>query len=431
MARHTRRDFLRNTTAAATSAALALGGERLRAAGANERIVVGLIGCGGRGVGVARSFAAQKDAAVAWVCEPDRQRLARAKEALAAPHADTDLRKVLDDRAVDAVVIATPDHWHAPATVLACAAGKHVYVEKPCSHNIREGRAMIDAARKHKRVVQVGTQSRSGEIMREAVGMLRDGAIGEVLVAKATNSQLRANIGRAKPSQPPAHLDYDLWVGPAPFVPYQANRLHYAWHWWYNFGTGDIGNDGVHQLDIARWGLGVDDRHPAAAAGCGAKLFFDDDQEFPDTYYVTYAYPPAGREKRSRLLIYEQRIWSPYGQDGFENGNVFYGTGGMMCLGHGACRIYGKGNKLIQEKRGGVGTDAHVRDFLDAIKGGKRPGADIEIGHRSAALAHLGNIVARLGRGVTFDPAAERIVNDPEADKLTRRTYRQGYWAAL
>ena len=431
MAKHTRRAFLRRSTLAAAGAAMARRGPAIQAAGASERVVVGLVGCGGRGTGLARTFHARKDATVAWVCDPDRQRMARSRKAVGADRAEGDLRKALADRDVDAVVVATPDHWHAPAAVLACAAGKHVYVEKPCSHNIREGRAMVDAARKHRRVVQVGTQSRSSDAVRQGVRMLRDGAIGEVLVAKAINSQLRGNIGHAKPSKPPAHLDYDLWVGPAPFVPYQANRLHYQWHWWHAFGTGDIGNDGVHQLDVARWGLGVDDRHPASAAGYAAKLFFDDDQQFPDTYCITYEYPPAGKDKRRRLLIYEQRIWSPYQQEGFDNGNVFYGTGGMMLLGRGECKVYGKGNKLIREAKGGAATEPHVADFLDAIRTGRRPSADIEIGHRSATLAHLGNIVARVGRGVTFDAATERIVGDAEADKLTRRTYRPGHWAAM
>jgi predicted dehydrogenase len=175
-----------------------------------------------------------------------------------APKAEKDMRRVLEDKAVDAVVIATPDHWHAPATILACDAGKHVYVEKPCSHNIREGRLMIDAARRAKRVVQAGTQSRSTEHVRRAMELLHGGAIGEVLVAKVWNSQLRSSIGHAKPSDPPAHLDFDAWVGPAPMVPYQSNLLPGIWRWWHAFGTGDMGNDGVHDLDIGRWGLGVE-----------------------------------------------------------------------------------------------------------------------------------------------------------------------------
>ena len=206
---------------------------------------------------------------------------------------------------------------------------------------------MVEAARRHKRVVQVGTQSRSGEHVRKAIAMLRDGAIGEVLVAKATNSQRRGNIGHAKPSRPPAYLDYDLWLGAAPEVPFQPNRFHYTWHWWYDFGTGDIGNDGVHDIDIARWGLGVAG-HPSRVSGCGSKLYFDDDQQFPDTQYVTYEYPAEAKGGRKRMLIFEQRIWSPYRQEGHENGDVFYGTKGMMILGKGGgYRLFGERNKLI------------------------------------------------------------------------------------
>jgi predicted dehydrogenase len=186
-----------------------------------------------------------------------------------AKHAVSDLRRVLDDRTVDAVVVATPDHWHAPIAIMACEAGKHVYVEKPQSHNLRESRLLVDAARRNKVVVQHGTQSRSSPLIAGAVQMLREGVIGDVLVAKAWNIQRRGNIGRAAPSDPPPGLDYDLWVGPAEWMPFQKNRFHYDWHWWYNFGTGDIGNDGTHEIDYARWGLGVEGL-PTTVTGRGA-----------------------------------------------------------------------------------------------------------------------------------------------------------------
>lgn len=429
MARTTRRTFLKQGSAGAAGAAVAWAGLSSSAAGANERITLGLIGCGGRGRRVACTAAGEKDATVAYVCDPDSRRAARAAKDCAGARAVDDLRKVLDAKDVDAVIIATPDHWHAPAAILACRAGKHVYVEKPCSHNIREGRLMLDAARKHKRVMQVGTQSRSNPPVREAIAALGEGVIGEVLVAKAWNSQRRANIGHAKPSKPPSAVDYDLWVGPAPFVEYQSNRFHYTWHWWFNFGTGDIGNDGVHELDVARWGLGVTG-HPVRASGCGAKLFFDDDQQFPDTYSLAYEYPPPDTGGRARMLIYEQRIWSPYRQEGYENGNAFYGTKGMMLLAKGdGVRIFGPRNKPIGDKRFKLPTAPHVRDFLDAIKAGRKPHADIEVGHGAATLTHLGNIVARVGRSVRFDPKAENVVDDAEAARLVRRRYREGHWA--
>lgn len=284
---------------------------------------------------------------------------------------------------------------------------------------------MLEAARRHKRVVQVGTQSRSAEHITKAIELLRGGAIGDVLVAKAWNSQLRSSIGHAQPAPPPENLDFDLWVGPAPMVPYQSNLLHAKWRWWYAFGAGDMGNDGVHDIDIARWGLGME-THPSSVVAIGGKYFFDDDQQFPDTQYVVFEY--AGAKKRQ--LIFEQRIWSPYVQEGYENGNAFYGTKGMMVLGKGGgWQLFGPKNELRDKMTGTLNGLAHHRDFLECIKSGERPHADVEIGHLSATLVHLGNIATRVGRRLQFDPATEKIVGDEEAAKLVHRTYRGNHWA--
>lgn len=423
--------FLKQGSAiAAGTAAFGLNLGAQPSPGANDKIVLGIIGPGGMGMNLLKSFAAQKDVAIAYVCDPDAGRMNLAAQTVVEitgrrPQTVKDLRRVLEDKAVDAVVIATPDHWHAPATILACDASKHVYVEKPCSHNIREGRLMLEAARQHKRVVQVGTQSRSTEHVTKAIELLRGGAIGEVLVAKAWNSQLRGNIGHAQPTPPPENLDFDLWVGPAPLVPYQSNFLPGKWRWWYAFGAGDMGNDGVHDIDIARWGLGME-THPTAVAAIGGKYFFDDDQQFPDTQYVVFEY--AGAQKRQ--LIFEQRIWSPYVQEGYENGNAFYGTKGMMILGKGGgWQLFGPKNELREKMTGSANGPAHHRDFLECIKSGARPHADIAIGHLSATLVHLGNIATRVGRRLQFDPATEKILGDEEAAKLVRRTYRENHWA--
>src|SRR6185295_9465077 len=242
------------------------------------------------------------------------------------------MRRLLEVRDINAVFIATPDHWHAPAAILALNAGKHVYVEKPCSHNIREGRLMVDAARRARKICQVGTQSRSTEMNMTAIRMIHEGAIGDVLSVRVWNSQQRTAIGKLKPSDPPNDLDYENWVGPAPMVPYQANRAHGRWRWWYNFGAGDMGNDGVHDLDVARWGLGVD-THPSTITALGGKYFFDDDQEFPDTQTVIFEWPSVGKDGRKKQMIFEQRIWTPYKMEGYENGDAFYGTRGMIILG--------------------------------------------------------------------------------------------------
>ncbi len=400
----------------------------------SDALVLGFIGVGGQGWSLLRSFVTMKDVRVAWVCDVDAKRIENAARTVRQapggrdPKTDKDLRRVLDDKSVDAVVIATPDHWHAPATVLACDAGKHVYVEKPASHNLREGRLMIDAARRTNRVVQVGTQSRSTPHVIRAMQLLRDGAIGDVLVSKAWNSQRRSSIGKQKPTDPPPHLDFDLWLGPAPAVPYRTNLLPGVWRWWHAFGTGDIGNDGVHDIDIARWGLGVD-THPSTASAAGGKYFFDDDMQFPDTQYVCFEYPGAGIAGRPKQLIFEQRIWSPYTQEGHENGNAFYGTKGMMVLGkHKGWQLFGPKNEPLDKMEAAIDSPAHHRDFLDCCRTGRRPRADIETGHLSSSLSHLGNIATRLGRTVRFDPKTERATGDEEADRLLRREYRE-HWA--
>lgn len=427
-----RRDFLKQTGLGLAGATGWM--HTGRAAGANERLTIGVIGCGGMGSNHIRFFLTEQDVQIAWVCDPDEARLAAARQAVEAkygkaPRGTKDIRHVLDDKGVDAVVVATPDHWHGPAALLACAAGKHVYVEKPCAHNLREGRLMIEAARKHRRIIQTGTQARSTAHVRRAIELIQGGAIGDILVAKAWDSQMRKNIGHAKPSTPPEKFDYDLWVGPAPLVPFQSNRHHYTWHWWYDFGTGDMGNDGVHELDIARWGLGVQE-HPATITALGGKLMFDDDQQFPDTQYVAFEFPGDGKVGHKKMLIYEQRIWSPYTQEGYENGNAFYGTRGMLVLGKGVgWQLLGPKNELIEQGAGKPDVLANHRNFIESIRGTQQPNAGIEIAHRSAALCHLGNIATRTGRVLHFDPKTEQIVNDPEANALVRRIYREGHWA--
>ena len=330
-------------------------------------------------------------------------------------------------------MIATPDHWHAPAAILACEAGKHVYVEKPQSHNLRESRLLLDAARRNNVVVQHGTQSRSAPLIAGAVQMLREGLIGDVLVAKAWNIQRRANIGHQQPSDPPPGVDYDAWVGPAEFVPFQQNRFHYNWHWWYNFGTGDIGNDGTHEIDYTRWGLGVEGL-PATATALGGKYYFDDDQQFPDTATCAFEWPSDGTVGNRRQLIFEMRIWSKNYPFNCDSGAEFYGTAGRMMLSkRGKLEVYDDRNKRIENaepKQRPELIENHQLDFLDAIRSGRKPNADVAHGHDSVALVHLANVAVRLGRSLELDPHQERIVGDEEANGLLSRTYREGgHWA--
>lgn len=426
-----RRDLIK--TAAAGVAALALSNQTARAA-ANEQITVAVIGPGGMGTVHTQLLAARNDVHIKYVCDPDEQRLAKAAEAVKstsgkAPQQVSDMRIVFDDNAVDAVFIATPDHWHAPASILALDAGKHVYVEKPCCHNIHEGRLISDAVARSGKCLQVGTQSRSTRVIVEAMHRLHAGEIGEILVAKAWNSQRRHSIGKQQPSNPPAHLDFDTWIGPAPLAAYQSNLLHGVWRWWYDFGCGDMGNDGVHDIDVALWGLGVD-THPSIATCLGGKYFFDDDQQFPDTQYAVFEYSVEGMPQgRKRQLIFEQRIWSPYVQEGYENGVAFYGTQGVMLIGHTqGWKMYGPGMELLAENAGPVELSRHHTNFFECIRGAQtKLNADAKAGRLAAGVVHLGNIAARVGSVLHFDPHQELITNNAEANAMVRRKYRK-HW---
>jgi len=398
-----------------------------RAVAANDKVTVAFIGVRGQGRSLAGRFSALADVNVAYVCDVDPAVVEPALKSIeknkgSRPPVISDLRRILDDKSVDAVVIATPDHWHAPATILACDAGKDVYVEKPLAHNIREGRLMIEAARRNKRIVQHGTQLRSRPAVQRAIEYAHSGKIGRVLMAKAWNVQLRDNIGRKQDSAPPAGIDYDTWIGPAPALPFNPNRFHYNWHWNWNYGTGDAGNDGVHQLDQARWALGVG--APLEVSGSARKLFFDDDQQTPDTMTITFNYA-------DKALLFEMRIWNNYGLESNDNAVSVYGTNGYLQIGRWdgdfSFRVFDNNNKLVHADKGDE-PDTHPRNFIDCLRSRKSPNADIETAHLSSLHSHLANIVARTGRTLRFDPQTETILNDPDSSALTRRSYRS-HWA--
>lgn len=428
-----RREFL-ELTSASLLAASAIGTTQAAPKSANDKLVVGLIGCGGRGTRVAGLFQKSPNVELAYVSDVDDARRAAAAKGfgVASNKAVADLRRILDDKSVDAVIVATPDHWHSIASILACDAGKHVYVEKPISHNIREGRLLVEASARNKTLVQHGTQSRSTPMMIEAVKMLRDGVIGDVLVAKCWNIQRRGSIGRGQETDPPAGFDYDTWVGPATMIPYRTNRVHNRWTWWYHFGTGDMGNDGVHDIDYTRWGLGVE-THPTKVSALGGKFHFDDDMEFPDTQQVTFEYPGDGQTGHRKLFIYEQRLWSSNYPHNTDSGAEFYGTKGQMYLSRrGKLEILSDRNQPItlpaSVKLEGMNDTLHVQNLCDAIRGTATNTANALTGHLSTTLCHLGNIATRLGRSLTFDPQKEQFVGDEEANDLVRRPYRD-HWA--
>lgn len=382
---------------------------------------------------MAASMAGFADVEIVTLCDPDARVYPKVAAQIAAkgqgkrPAYEKDLRRVLDDKSIDGVIIGTPDHWHAPATILACAAGKDVYCEKPASHNLREGRLMVEAARRHQRIVQIGTQSRSRPNTREAIALAQSGKLGKLRMAKAWDVQLRDDIGHKADAPVPAEVDFDLWTGPALALPFNENRFHYNWHWHWNYGTGDMGNDGVHQLDQARWALGV--QAPTRVSGMGRKLHFADDQQTPDTMNITYEFPG------DLAIQFEMRIWNPYRQAGIDNGMALYGTEGMMEIGRRSSGSWGywtydaKGNLVPEMSKVDSSADFHHhRNFLDCVKSRQLPNADVETGHLSTSLCHLGNIVARTGRNLSFDAATETIPGDPEAGALLRRPYRK-HWS--
>jgi predicted dehydrogenase len=391
-------------------------------AAASERVRVAVIGMRSRGTDHANLFAANPGAEVVAVCDVDDSMFAKPVKAVEsktgkAPRSEKDFRRLLDDKSIDAITIATPDHWHALLTVLACQAGKDVYVEKPISHNVVEGRRMVEAARKYNRVVQVGTQKRSTPFAEEGIAQVRSGAIGKVGMVRAWIHQKRPNIGHGKPGPVPPGVDYATWQGPAPDQPFYANRFHYHWHWFWHWGTGELGNNGIHAVDVARWGLGVD--APLAVSSGGGKYVFDDDQEVPDTQTVTWEFPAA-------CLVWEHRMWSAHPTEGSGFGTAFYGDKGTLIIDDKNWRIEdgkaSRGSVSGGAKRGGEGQARHVQNFLDCIKSRATPNADIEIGHMSTRLCHLGNIAFRLGKKLTFDASREAF-HDPEANKLLAREY--------
>ena len=403
---------------------------RKTAVAANDKINVAIIGVRGRGKNLANEFALVPEANLAYMVDVDETVLREISQAYEKKHGKRpkllgDMRRVFDDPSIDAVAIATPDHWHAPAAILACQAGKDVYVEKPCSHNVREGRMLVEAARKYKRIVQHGTQARSRGSTRRAIEMVHSGKIGKVLMAKAWDVQKRKDIGHKADSPVPAGVDYDMWVGPAPMLPFNENRFHYNWHWNWNFGTGDMGNDGAHQIDQARWALGVD--APLEISGMGRKLFFDDDQITPDTMVITFNYP-------GKVLMFEMRIWNPYKMEGVDNGIAVYGDEGMIQIGRwdegGAYKVFDRKGKVVMtsEDDKEQGGESHVKNFVDCVRSRRKPNAEIETGYLSALHCHLGNIVARTGRTLKFDAKEEIFTGDSEATALLGREYRD-HWA--
>jgi predicted dehydrogenase len=413
MSRITRRQFVRSSAALTLTAA----GYTRAADSPGDRVRIAVMGVHGRGKYLLPVFQGQPGVEVTHLIDPDESVVPAAlavakKKQSVEPRVEKDVRRVLEDKSVTALVVAAPDHWHALATVWACQAGKHVYVEKPVSHNLVEGRRMVQAARKHNRVVQAGTQRRSAEHVLAARDFVKSGKLGKVPFARAWIAGDRKPIGRAKDAPVPKGVDYSLWLGPAADRPYNPNRFHYNWHWFWEYGTGELGNNGIHGLDMARLVLDLD--APTRVTSSGGKHFYEDDQETPDTQIASFDFPGC-------TLVWEHRIWAKTGLEGESFGVALHGEKGTLIFDKKGWHVK-DGVEASHKEASGLMT-THVKDFLDRVRDGKMPNADIEEGHKSTRLCHLGNIAFRLSKTLNFDAATE-TTGDKEADKLLGREYR-------
>ena len=440
MSNTTRRTFIKQV--GATGIGMTLGGMTFSAksyaniVGANDRINVAVMGTNGRGNGMASNFQRIDNVNVTFVCDVEEKALAKGMNAVTRaggnPKSEKDIRKVLENKDLTALLVTAPDHWHSPAAIMACQAGKHVYLEKPCSHNPREGELCIAAARKYNRIVQVGAQRRSWPGIIEGINELRDGIIGRVYFARGWYTNKRVSIGFGKKTPPPSNLDFDLWQGPAPRSAHRDNLIHYNWHWFWHWGTGEALNNGTHEMDVIRWGLGVD--FPTQVSSEGARFAFKDDWETPDTQIINLQF---GNEC---LVTWEGRSCNSRNSEGGDRGVIFYGEKGAMETGHNGYRIFDLDNKKIKERDSKDVIDGrdpnspsanldgvHIADFIDAIKNNRRPNGDIAELHKSTTLVQLGNIAWRTGQRLTINPSNGHILNSPEAQALWGRTYEPGW----
>ena len=439
-----RREFIKQTGVGAFG--LTFGGifpevgiaGKSRITGANESVHIAIIGVNSRGNALATNFARQANCEVVTICDVDSQALEKCIEDVAKvqerkPKGERDLRKVFEDKQVDAVAIAMPDHWHTPAALLALQAGKHVYLEKPVSYCPREGEMLIEAAVKYGKVVQIGTQRRSWPRLIEAIQEVHDGVIGKVHFGKSWYVNNRPEIGIGKIAQVPAWLDWDLWQGPAPRKVYKDNVVHYNWHWFWHWGTAETLNNGTHMIDLLCWGMKV--KYPTKVSSMGGRYYYKDDWETPDTQVVNLEFDNDA-----------SMLWEGHSANGklIENnsvGVVFFGDGGSLFISGGNdYKIFDKKDKLVKEVKNdfrgesqgiigpGQAMDAiHLINFLDGIRKGATLYTTVEEGHKCTLLMQLANISFRTGRTLNTNPADGHILNDSEAQSYWNRSYEPGW----
>ncbi len=432
-----RRTFIKKTSLAGAAIMTGLSAKSYgRILGANERITVAVAGANSRGRELTGSFVNNANVNFGYLCDVDSRVLARVGEEVKnatgkAPKGFKDVRKLLEQKDLDALVIATPDHWHAPMAIMGLQAGKHIYVEKPCSHNPREGELLVEAQKKYGKVVQMGTQQRSAPTSIQAVKDIKEGIIGKVYYGKTWYVNNRGSIGNGKAVSVPDWLDWDLWQGPAPRKEYKDNYVHYHWHWFWHWGTGEVNNNAAHELDICRWAMELN--YPTRVTSSGGRYHYDDDWEFYDTQNVNYEF------EGGKLLTWEGRSCNSFHQYNRGRGILLHGTDGTIMLDRNGYHAYDKAGNLIKEmkeaeetdptdiKGGGLLVDIHVQNFLSGIKDNATLNSDIEEGHKSILLCHLGNIAQENGGSLDIDPKTGRVLNNKKAMNMWERQYEAGW----
>lgn len=439
-----RRDFIRKTITG--TAALSLGGvlpaftakSYGNILGANERIKVSMMGVNSRGLALAQNFASQPNAEVIYVADVDSRAIEKCSAAVEkitgkTPKSAVDFRKTLEDKEVDVLVVAAPDHWHAPAAILACQAGKDVYLEKPASHNPNEGELLLKAASKYKRTLQMGNQRRSWPNVIAAIKEVHNGVIGRPYFAKTWYTNNRPGIGVGKEVEVPSWLDYDLWQGPAPRQAFKDNILHYNWHWFWKWGTGEALNNGTHMVDLARWGLNVD--YPNRVTSSGGRYRYNDDWQTPDTQVINLEFD------NNTSMMWEGRSCNGLNVGGSGVGVIFYGEDGALQIdGGNSYKIFDLKNNLIKEVKNDTTIDPrnlaspaqaldalHIQNFFEGIRNGGTLNSDIESGHISTLLVQLGNISQRCGESLNINSSNGHILKNKTAMKLWDREYAKGW----
>jgi predicted dehydrogenase len=434
-----RRSFIRKSALVTAGLGLSVPYIRTIAGSASDEIGIGVMGVNGRGNFLAGAFTSVPGVKVKFICDVDSRALEKTinsvnQAAGYKPKGFSDIRKMLEEKDLDALVVAAPDHWHAPAAIMGCAAGKNVYVEKPCCHNPAEGELLVQAARKYNKLVQMGNQRRSHPIYINAIKELHDGIIGRVYFARGWYANNRASIGTGKQAPVPEWLNYDLWQGPAPRKDYQDNLIHYNWHWFWHWGTSETCNNGTHEIDVMRWGL--NEGYPVKVTSSGGRFRYKDDWQTPDTQVLTFDFDD------NKSMVWEGRSCNNLNEEDEGRGVIFFGESGSMKLLNTRYSVLDNNNKLVKEESEKTDTSndlinkvgpglrfdlPHLRNFAESIRGMASLNSEIAEGYMSTMLPLYGNIANRVGRNLNIDPGSGKILDDAEAMKFWGREYEPGW----